>query len=156
MTHEAMIYWYNRTAGAHSYIVGFIKSGRLYYVKLTFVELTALLKADKCSAARGGYNKIRVRVNSDQAWMFIASGKAVEVGTVGDLSADSKHNKGENFERIITEKLTSEKWEKDSVPYYVKGDINVDGEEIQIKLDGAELTNEKTLSNVLKMLGLAE
>ena len=156
MTHESMLHWYNKTAGAHSYIVGFVKSSRLYYVKLTFTELTALLKADKTSTARGGYNKIRVRVNSDQAWMFVASGKAVEVGTVGDLSADKKHNKGENFERIITEKLTNKKWEKDSTPYYVKGDINVNGEEIQIKLDGAELTNEKTLSNVLEMLGLAE
>ncbi len=156
MTYEAMTYWYNRTSAAHSYIIGFVKCGRLYYVKLTFEELTSLIKQDRASSSHGGQKKLRIRISRDQSFLYIVRGQAVEVGTVGDLSADDKHNKGENFERIITEKLTGKTWTKDSTPYYISGDINLDGEEVQIKLDGAELTNEKTPTNALNTLGLAE
>lgn len=143
---------YNRIAGAHKYIVGFIRHGVVYYVQLDFAELCQLLKDDRASSKRGGTLKLRVRVTADQAIAFIHSGKAVELCKVEELD-DGKYNKGENFERIITETLTSELWVKDSVPFYVKGDINVNGEEIQIKLDGAELTNEKTLARAEALVG---
>ena len=60
-----------------------------------------------------------------------------------------KYNKGENFERVITELLIGETWVKDSVPFNVAGDIRWNGEEVQIKFDGAELTNEKTLARAM-------
>lgn len=144
---------YNRIAGAHKYIVGFIRHGVVYYVELGFVGLCQLLKDDRASSKRGGTLKLRVRVSSEQAIHFIYSGEAKELCTVEELVTDTKHNKGENFERIITELLTGEVWVKDSVPFYVKGDINVNGEEIQIKLDGAELTNEKTLARAEALVG---
>lgn len=146
MFNQEMANRYNRIAGAHKYIVGFVRHGNVYYVELTFIELCELLKDDRASSKRGGTLKLRVRVSAEQAINFIHSGKAVELCKVEELEANAKYNKGENFERIITETLTSELWVKDSVPFYVKGDINVNGEEIQIKLDGAELTNEKTLT----------
>ena len=144
---------YNRIAGAHKYIVGFVRHGVVYYVKLNFAELCQLLKDDRASSKRGGTFKLRVRVTAEQAINFIHSGRAVELCKVEELEANAKYNKGENFERIITETLTSELWVKDSVPFYVKGDINVNGEEIQIKLDGAELTNEKTLTKAEVLVG---
>ena len=49
------------------------------------------------------------------------------------------------FEKIITETYTAEKWAKDSVPFFKAGDATINGEEVQIKLNGAELTNEKIL-----------
>ena len=143
---------YNRIAGAHKYIVGFIRHGVVYYVQLDFAGLCGLLKNDRASSKRGGTLKLRVRVNSEQAIRFINRGEAVALCKVEELN-DGKYNKGENFERIITETLTSELWVKDSVPFYVKGDINVNGEEIQIKLDGAELTNEKTLARAEALVG---
>lgn len=144
---------YNRIAGAHKYIVGFVRHGFVYYVQLNFAELCQLLKDDRASSKRGGTLKLRVRVTAEQAIIFIHSGKAVKLCSVEELKADAKHNAGENFERIITETLTSELWVKDSVPFWVKGDINVNGEEIQIKLDGAELTNEKTLARAEALVG---
>jgi hypothetical protein len=143
---------YNRIAGAHKYIVGFIRHGVVYYVQLDFAGLCGLLKDDRASSKRGGTLKLRVRVSSEQAIRFINRGEAVALCKVEELD-DGKYNKGENFERIITETLTSELWVKDSVPFYVKGDINVNGEEIQIKLDGAELTNEKTLARAEALVG---
>ena len=144
---------YNRIAGAHKYIVGFVRRGVVYYVELGFVGLCQLLKDDRASSKRGGTLKLRVRVTAEQAIIFIHSGKAVRLCSVEELKADAKHNAGENFERIITETLTGELWVKDSVPFWVKGDINVNGEEIQIKLDGAELTNEKTLARAEALVG---
>lgn len=144
---------YNRIAGAHKYIVGFVRHGIVYYVQVDFIELCEMLKDDRASSKRGGTLKLRVRVSSEQAINFIHSGKAIELCTVEELSANAKYNKGENFERIVTELLTDEIWVKDSVPFYVKGDINVNGEEIQIKLDGAELTNEKTLTRAEALVG---
>lgn len=153
MFNQEMANRYNRIAGAHKYIVGFVRHGNVYYVELTFIELCELLKDDRASSKRGGTLKLRVRVSAEQAINFIHSGKAVELCKVEELEANAKYNKGENFERIITETLTSELWVKDSVPFYVKGDINVNGEEIQIKLDGAELTNEKTLTKAEALVG---
>ena len=138
---------YNRIAGAHKYIVGFVKAGIVYYVELTFVELCDLLKDDRASSKRGGTFKLRIRMTALQIAQFIACGRAIEICKVEELKADPHHNRGENFERVITEALTDEIWVKDSIPFWVKGDINVNGEEIQIKFDGAELTNEKTLAN---------
>ena len=144
---------YNRIAGAHKYIVGFIRHGVVYYVQLDFAELCQLLKDDRASSKRGGTFKLRVRVTAEQAIHFIYSGRAVELCKEEELKADPHHNGGENFERIVTELLTGEVWVKDSVPFWVKGDINVNGEEIQIKLDGAELTNEKTLARAEALVG---
>ena len=143
---------YNRIAGAHKYIVGFVKAGRVYYVVLTWAELTRLLRDDRESSKRGGAFKLRVRVDKMQAAAWLASGRAIELCDVSELAA-GKYNKGENFERVITELLTEEVWIKDNVPFYVKGDINVNGEEIQIKLDGAELTNERTLARAEALVG---
>lgn len=136
---------YNRIAGAHAYIVGFMRNSKVYYVKLDFAELCACLRDDRASSKRGGYAKLRVQVKAEQAAAWIAAGRATELCDIAELSGN-KYNKGENFERIITELLTDTVWTKDSIPFYVQGDINVNGEEIQIKLDGAELTNEKTLA----------
>lgn len=152
MFNEEMANRYNRIAGAHKYIVGFIRHGVVYYVQLDFAGLCGLLKDDRASSKRGGTLKLRVRVTAEQAIHFIYNGEAKELCKVEELD-DGKYNKGENFERIITETLTSELWVKDSVPFYVKGDINVNGEEIQIKLDGAELTNEKTLARAEALVG---
>ena len=76
------------------------------------------------------------------------SATAELIGSEDLLMKDSAHNKGENFERELTERWTSETWVKDSIPFWVAGDIRVDGVEVQVKLDGAELTNERTLGRI--------
>jgi hypothetical protein len=152
---DEMVTIYGKYAGAHKYLVGFIRGGIVYYVLVSFRELFAFLKLDRASSKKGGHAKIRVRVSSTQAAQLFYSGKAVELCNESELNADSKHNKGENFERIVTEKLTGELWVKDSIPFYVKGDITLNGEEVQVKLDGAELTNEKTLAKTVEILANA-
>lgn len=152
MTMEKMVTIYHIHSASHKYIVGFIRDGKVYYVTVTFEKLAEMLKACKASSKRGGFNKVRVYVSAKMQKEMISNGEATEICKMEDLVA-KKYNKGEIFEKIITETLTGEIWEKDSLPFYEGGDIKLNGENIQIKLNGAELTNERCLENMLKKMG---
>ena len=146
MTMTEMMNAYNARSAAHSYALGFVFGGKLYAQKLTFAELSKFFKLDRASSKRGGFAKIRIKLTSkDRAEL---SETAELIGAESLLIADPAHNKGENFERELTERWTAETWVKDSIPFWVAGDITVNGEEVQVKLDGAELTNEKTLARI--------
>lgn len=152
MTMQTMLRYYNKKSAAHKYIVGFPHDGNVYYVTLNWNELVKLLKEDHASSARGGAMKARVYVSSEAKKAFLASGRAAKVCELATLE-NSELNRGHAFEKIITELLTDTVWVKDNVPFYVQGDINVNGEEIQIKYTAAELTNEKTIERTMKLLG---
>lgn len=141
-----MLTRYGARSAAHVYALGFPFSGNLYVKKLSFAELVRFAKLDRASSKRGGFAKIRIKLTAkDRAEL---SATAELIGAEDLLTADPAHNKGENLERVLTELWTGESWVKDSVPFWMAGDIRVDGVEIQIKLDGAELTNEKILSRI--------
>ena len=146
MTMTEMMNAYSARSAAHTYALGFTANGNLYAAKLSFTELSRYFKLDRASSKRGGFAKIRIKLTSaDRAELSLT---AELIGAESLLTADPAHNKGENFERELTERWTAETWVKDSVPFWVKGDITVNGEEVQVKLDGAELTNERTLARL--------
>ena len=146
MTMTEMMNRYNARSASHLYALGFVHGGRLYVVKLTFAELSRYFKLDRASSKRGGFLKIRIKLTSkDRAELSLT---AELIGAESLLVKDTAHNKGENFERELTERWTAEEWVKDSVPFWMAGDITVNGEEVQVKLDGAELTNEKILERI--------
>ena len=146
MTLNEMTTAYNTLSAAHIYALGFIFQHNLYAVKLTFAQLVEFFQLGRASSKRGGYAKVRIRLTAKQRELLAASAELL--GSESLLVKDSAHNKGENFERELTERWTSECWTKDSVPFWMAGDITVNGEAIQIKFDGAELTNEKTLARL--------
>lgn len=148
MNLNALITLYATLTAAHAYILGFVFEGSVYYINATFAELVAYVRQSRTSSKKGGVLQARIRVNAKQAAELVASGKAIFLGGV-ELLEDGKHNKGENFERIITERLTGKEWHKDSVPFWKAGDIELNGEQIQIKLSEAELTNEKAINAAL-------
>ena len=146
MTMTEMMNAYNARSASHAYALGFVNNGNLYAQKLTFAELSRFFKLDRASSKRGGFAKIRIKLTSaDRAELSLT---AELIGSEDLLTKDTAHNKGENFERELTERWTAETWVKDSVPFWVAGDIRVNGEEVQVKLDGAELTNERTLARI--------
>lgn len=147
MTRNEMIDRYNTLAVATAYIIGFILDGMLYYTMSAHIA-DEFLKLDRMSSKRGGWTKIRVKLTSADRKALVECGKAVLIGSADLLNTADKYNKGERFERVITETLTGETWVKDSVPFNVAGDITLNGQEVQIKFDGAELTNEKTLMRI--------
>ena len=147
MTREEMIARYNALSAAAAYIVGFVFEGMLYYIMSAHIN-PDFLKLDRMSSKRGGWAKIRVKLTAADRKALVACGKATLIGAADLLNTADKYNKGERFERVITETLTGETWVKDSVPFNVAGDITLNGQEVQIKFDGAELTNEKTLRRI--------
>lgn len=135
---------YNAHSAAHSYWFGFILAGMLYVVAgMNFDELSTYFKNDRASSAKGGFRKIRIRATTADLKALLP--KAMLLGSA-DLLLDDHWNKGEMFEKIITEQFAGEKWVKDSVPFFVDGDATINGVKVQIKLNGAELTNEKILA----------
>ena len=135
---------YNAHSAAHSYWFGFILAGLLYVVAdMDFDALSAYFKNDRASSAKGGFRKIRIRATTADLKALLP--KAMLLGSA-DLLLDDHWNKGEMFEKIITEQFAGEKWVKDSVPFFVDGDATINGVKVQIKLNGAELTNEKILA----------
>ena len=135
---------YNANAAAHSYWFGFILSGLLCVVAgMTFDELSEYFKNDRAASSKGGFRKIRIRATAADCAALLP--KALLIGSA-DLLMDDHWNKGEMFEKIITEQFAGEKWVKDSVPFFVDGDATINGVKVQIKLNGAELTNEKILT----------
>lgn len=148
MTLTEMINHYNALTAAHAYIVGFVLNHLLYYVRVDGNLPQEFLKLDRASSKRGGMAKVRVRLSSAIRTALVANGEAVLMGSE-TLLTDDRYNKGERFEKVITETLTAETWVKDSVPFNVAGDIELNGVQIQIKLDNAELTNEKILGRLL-------
>ena len=143
---EAIMNWYRAHSAADLYKVGFTHDGALYAV--TVKELPdSWLKLDRMSSKRGGFAKIRVRLSAAAKAELVSSGKAQRLGSADLLEGADRYNRGERFERLVTE-LAGQVWVKDSVPFWVAGDIRIDGLEVQIKLDGAELTNERCMARV--------
>ena len=143
MTLETMKALYELFTAAHTYILGFAVEGILYYVMTDFATLSRYFKMDRMSSARGGFAKIRIKLTVAQKAELLRMAKPC--GTMEDLFVMPEYNKGDNFERLMMETLTTEKWAKNSVPFNVAGDIRVNGEEIQVKFDGCEITNERYL-----------
>jgi hypothetical protein len=145
MTLTEMITLYERLSAATAYIFGFLFHGDLYMVKTAGLPLE-MLKLDHMSSKRGGFAKVRVRLNATLKAQLVEAG-AIKLGAASLLEADDRYNKGERFERLVTESYGLS-WTKDSIPFWVSGDISLNGEEIQVKYDGAELTNENLLKRV--------
>lgn len=68
------------------------------------------------------------------------------LGSAEMLKAE-KYNKGEIFEKLVTEYF-GQVWEKDNIPFWVQGDIEINGKQIQIKLDSATLMNTKQIAKL--------
>lgn len=134
---------YHKNSASDEYWFGFILSGLLYVVcGMTFEDLSKYFRMDRASSAKGGFLKIRIRATSSELKDLLP--KAVLLGSA-DLLMDDRYNRGEMFEKIITERYTNEEWVKDSVPFFAAPDAVIEGRRVQIKLNQAELTNEKIL-----------
>ena len=134
---------YHKNSAASEYWFGFVVAGMLYVMTgMTFEELAAFFKMDRASTAKGGFAKIRIKARAAELKALAA--KAILIGSE-NLLMDEHWNKGEMLEKIITERFTGREWVKDSVPFFVAGDVEINGKQVQIKLNGAELTNEKIL-----------
>lgn len=149
MTREEMIKTYELFSKADAYQFGFEYHGDLYsYYTNDLNTIEAALKFDRTSEKRGGYAKIRVRFSEKLKVALIENKKAVRLGNVSVLNYADKWNKGEHFEHYIHD-INGMHYEKDRIPFYVMGDIELNGLQIQLKYNGATLAEEPTLMKLL-------
>lgn len=142
---KAMLSDYESTTAAVKVALGFGIGQDAYLIHLPGLRDT-MVKLDHESSSHGGALKLRINLTAKVKAMLKANG-AVKVGTVSEVLAGRK-NAGEAFEKWYTERA-GQVWVKDSIPYYMDGDITVNGEKIQIKWENASLANEGTIRKAL-------
>ena len=144
---ELIINWmlatYEANTAASEYWFGFVLNHMVYVVPgMTFAELSRFFRKDRASSAKGGFLKIRIRARVNELESLLP--KAMMLGAESILT-EAVANKGDGFEKVIVERFTGATWAKNSVPFFADGDATINGVKVQIKLNGAELTNEKIL-----------
>ena len=136
---------YEMTSAAAAYIIGFILNNKVYEIILDNLP-EWLIGMDRESTSHGGVRKLRIRMTAIARARLMNLGAAY-IGTVDEVLA-SRKNKGEAFEQYVTERAGQE-WHKDSVPYFMDGDITINGQKYQIKFESASLANENTINKAL-------
>ena len=152
MTLSEMLHLYETLSAVHLYLIGFNYNGDLYYAMVSFAELASVTRFTRASSAKGGMHKVRIRTNKTFRENLVASGRAVRLGTIDMMDFPGMKNKGDCFEKVIVEHFTNRVWKHDSTPFYKAGDVVINGEQVQVKFDEAELTNERVLSKALAQM----
>lgn len=145
---HSMIKQYNDAAFTHKYIYGFTFKGNVYMAYADADIMPYVCTLDKASRGAGYALRFCPTVNQKLVLMPSASLVCSEA-YFESVCNEYKYNKGEIFEKIVTEKF-GQVWVKDNVPFTEAGDIEVDGIAYQIKYQKATFCNEKSLANLKK------
>ena len=137
---------YNNKAFTDKYILGFMLNHVVYMSVCDRNTVDRVTCLDK--ASRGQGYALRFKPNKAQKMLLIAGATALcSEDFFNDLVTGSKYNRGEIFEKLVTESYGQE-WKKDNIPFTKAGDIEVNGVAYQIKFEKATFTNEKSLSSL--------
>lgn len=138
---------YHNAAYTNDYIFCFTWAGLFYAVKIENVDVATLVLisvTDRAASKRGGYASLRFRPTNAIKRAIVEMGNVVYKCTAANFKAEcanNKYNKGENAERIVTERVFGETWAKDSVKFTDGADIS----HYQIKFQGATFCTERQL-----------
>ena len=138
---RTLIQFYNKHAFTHNYILGFRMNGNIYYVIVDAKELDFVTKLDK--ASRGAGYSLRFKPNKAQKnyLMSLSAEILCSEEFFDELCEMSKYNKGEIFEKLVTE-MNGQTWVKDNVPFTEDGDLTVNGIAYQLKFEKATFITE--------------
>ena len=139
MVKRTMMKWYEKFSAADGYIIGFVMDKMLYMVEMERIA-PRFLNVEEASRNQGDNLRLRLKKAQKQS----LAKKAICLGSADVLTAD-KYNKGENFEKVVTEYFGQE-WEKDTIPFTEDGDLTVNGVAYQIKFEKATFTSERQLA----------
>lgn len=137
---------YNTVAFTHEYIWGFEYKGNVYMAITDRTVMPFVCTLDK--ASRGAGYALRFCPNAQQKLALMPNAELLcSKKFFEETVAASKYNKGEIFEKMVTEHF-GQIWEKDNVPFTEDGDITVEGIAYQIKFQKATFCNEKSIANL--------
>ena len=149
---------YNKVAFTDKYIMGWTLRHMVYFTICDRELVDWVTCVDK--ASRGAGYALRFKPTTDQKYMLMANGAEVLCSErffedmlketyVNQKGKEVNYNRGEIFEKLITEKVAGQTWEKDTIPFTMAGDIEWNGIAYQIKFEKATFTNEKALMNLM-------
>lgn len=144
MTKETMIKNYRKFSAADSYILGFEYKHNIYAIEIEEIP-PRYMTVEHESSKKGGAAKLQLRLKKAYREQLIRKG-ATLIGTEDILIGE--YNKGVEFERVISEMNGQEFRGKENVGFWVEGDLEIDGKQIQIKYNGAQIVVEKTLERL--------
>lgn len=144
---ENMVKYYIAKSYTHNYIAVFTFDGVVYMVIIGNDFFNNGVKLDK--ASRGAGYSIRFKPNKSDKINLLTKGAKVlcSVEYFEELVKNSKYNKGEIIEKLVTEYYGQE-WEKDNVPFTDDGDLTVNSVAYQIKFERATFINEKQIARM--------
>ena len=148
MTKQTMIRNYRKFSAADSYIIGYNYKGTIFATEIDEIP-PRFMKVERESSKKGGKQKLQLRLNNKYKEQLMKKG-AVEVCGADELTDEVLKNKGVVFEKKIYELNGQIFRGKDNVGFWVAGDIELNGKQIQIKLEGAQIVVENTLKNLQK------
>ena len=146
MTKETMIRNYRKFSAADSYILGFEYKHQIYMVEVNEI-MPRYMTVERESSKKGGARKLQLRLKKEHKEALIRKG-ATLIGNEDILNG--QYNKGIEFERIVSEMNGQTFRGKDNVGFWVAGDLNIEGREVQIKFNGAQIVVETTLERLKK------
>lgn len=148
MTLNELTTAYNELAYTHKYIFGFEYKHEIIAVFADASILNDVCVVDTEASNRGGATTLRFKPTKAQKALLltcehftVCSKEALE-----NEVANCKYNRGEIFEKRITETYGQE-WTKDHVPFTEAGDIEIDGIAYQIKFNKATFCSDKFIRN---------
>lgn len=147
MTKETMIRNYRKFSAADSYILGFIYKHEVYMIEVREI-MPRYMRVEHESSKKGGCAKLQLRLPQNYQKQLMRKG-AICLGSEEILNGE--YNKGVEFERLVSELNGQTFRGKDNVPFYVEGDLEIDGRQVQIKFNGAQIVVERTLKKLQKM-----
>ena len=151
MTNTTLLHYliarYCEKAFTDNYIIGFELGGVIYASFVDDNMLPFITCLDK--ASRGQGMSLRFRPTKAQKQLLCTTAQVVcSKEYFEDMVNSSKYNKGEIFEKLVTEEIFGQTWTKDNIPFTISGDVVVDEKHYQVKYQGATFTNEKTLASL--------
>ncbi len=148
MTKATMIRNYRKFSASDCYALGFVYKHDLYIAMVDEIA-PRFMKVERESSKKGGRQKLQLRLNNNDKEYLIRKG-AEYLGSETMLIGE--YNKGVEFERLVYMINGQEYRGKDNVGFWVAGDIEIDGKQVQVKLEGAQIVVENTLENLKKKL----
>ena len=146
MNKTTMIKNYRKFSAAESYILGFEYKHSIYYIMVDEIP-PRYMTVERESSKKGGAQKLQLRLKKAYREQLIRKG-AIYMG--GEEILIGQYNKGVEFERLISEMNGQEFRGKENVGFWVEGDIEINGKQVQIKFNGAQIVVEKTLERLKK------
>jgi hypothetical protein len=139
---------YRKFTASQGYIIGFIHNHQLYMIRVDDLKPRWLTMM---SATEHHQEKLQMNLKAKHKKQLINKGAMVICSEAEFLEQNTIHNKGYTFERIVFE-MNGKEWKRDNTRFDKQGDIRIDGMEIQIKFENAQVATITTLKRLQRTL----